>query len=173
MILTGSKIAECHKDGIIVIEPFDPDSITTDSYDFHLGNILLCYKNHTLDARQDNETEEIQIPEDGIVLEPGKIYLGSTLERIGSKEYVPIIRGKSSTGRLGLFVHITADLIDIGSINQYTLMMNATQPVKIYPGMPIGQVTFWVPYGNIDKLYDGKYNGLEGPQASQSFRDFS
>ena len=68
MILTGSKIAECHKDGIIIIEPFDPDSITTDSYDFHLGNTLLCYKNRTLDARQDNETEEIQIPDDGIVL---------------------------------------------------------------------------------------------------------
>lgn len=173
MILTGSKISECIKNNSITIEPFDENCVTTDSYDFHLGNTLLCYKNDILDARKDNETEQIIIPEDGLVLETGKIYLGSTLEKIGSKEYVPIIRGKSSTGRLGLFVHITADLIDIGSINQYTLMFNATQPVKIYPGMPIGQVTFWVPYGNVDKLYDGKYNGLLGPQASQSYRDFS
>ena len=90
---------------------------------------------------------------------------------MGSKHCVPIIRGRSSTGRLGLFIHITADIIDIGSINQWTLQMHAVQKIKIYPGMLIGQVTFWVPKGKII-LYKGKYQGSRGPMESQIYKDF-
>lgn len=172
MILTGSEIQKRVQDGSITISPFREDCITTDSYDFHLGDTLLVYKNMHLDTKVPNETEEIRIPDSGIVLSPDRIYLGHTTELMGSKEYVPIIRGKSSTGRLGIFVHITADLIDIGSINQYTLMIHVVQPVRVYRGMPIGQVTFWVVEGEVDRLYEGKYQGLMGPQASQVYRDF-
>lgn len=91
---------------------------------------------------------------------------------MGSNFYVPIIRGRSSTGRIGIFIHITADLIDIGSVNQWTLQMHAVQPVKIYPQMLIGQVTFWTIQGKI-KLYEGKYQGSKGPMASQIHKDFS
>lgn len=172
MILTGSKIIQLVEDGSITIDPFDPAMVTTNSYDFRLGDKIQVYKKRVLDVKSRNEVVEMVIPEDGLILQPNKVYLGHTMEVIGSKQYVPIIRGKSSTGRIGLFVHITADLIDIGSINQYTLMMHAVQPVKVYPGMLIGQVTFWTVDGEIDFLYDGKYQGLKGPQASQIYRDF-
>ena len=90
---------------------------------------------------------------------------------MGSNYYVPIINGRSSIGRLGLFVHITANLIDIGSINNWTLQFHAIQPVKIYKNMLIGQVTFWKPYGKID-LYSGKYKNSIGPEPSQIYKDF-
>ena len=91
---------------------------------------------------------------------------------MGSKHFVPIIRGRSSVGRLGIFINITADLIDIGSINQWTLQLHAIAPVRVYPGMLIGQVTFWVPEGPID-LYTGKYGTLPSPVASLSYLEFS
>lgn len=173
MILTGSKIASSVKNGDIIIEPFSSKNVTTNSYDFHLGNQITEYVNHVLDPKKNNKTRDITLGENGLRLEPNKLYLGNTLEIIGSNKYVPIIRGKSSTGRIGLFIHITADLIDIGSINQYTLMLHATQPVYIYPGMPIGQVTFWSVKGDINVLYNGKYQGLNGPQPSQIHKDFN
>lgn len=172
MILTGQEIIKQVGDGNITIEPFTKKHVTTNSYDFHLGDTIRVYDNKVLDARIENSSHEIPIPSEGLVLHPHKIYLGHTQEVIGSTRYVPIIRGRSSTGRLGLFIHITADLIDIGSINQYTLMMHAVQPVRIYSGMCIGQVTFWQVEGSIDKLYTGKYQGLQGPQPSQIHKDF-
>ena len=129
------------------------------------------YVNHELDTQKKNPVKEIIIPEAGYVLQPDHIYLGCTAERMGSEYFVPIIRGKSSIGRLGLFVHITADLIDIGSINQWTLMMHAIQPLRIYPHMLIGQVTFWEAQGQIN-LYEGKYQGTIGPMESLAFQDF-
>lgn len=173
MILTGNEIAKQVAEGRITISPFNPAHLTTNSYDFHLGDSLLIYTNIELDVRSANPTDRLDLSDDGLVLQPNRLYLGHTVEVMGSAHYVPIIRGKSSTGRLGLFVHITADLIDIGSINQYTLMLHATQPVRVYPGMQIGQVTFWRPKGPISQLYDGMYNGLAGPQASQIYKDFS
>ena len=116
--------------------------------------------------------EILEIPKTGYTLSPDKIYLGHTIETMGSKRFVPIIRGKSSIGRLGLFIHITADLIDLGSINQWTLMLHAVQKVKVYPGMLIGQVTFWKVDGDI-VLYSGKYQGSKGPHESQIFKDFT
>jgi dCTP deaminase len=171
MILTGPRIIEEIRTGGITISPFHTRYINPNSYDFRLGDTLLVYKNNVLDTRLPNETLTLPIPKEGIVLQPDKIYLGHSMETIGSKVFVPILRGKSSTGRLGLFVHITADLIDIGSIGQFTLMLHAVQALKIYPGMRIGQVTFWKPAGDIT-LYNGKYQGSRGPQASQAHKDF-
>lgn len=171
MILTGSEIMAQVDKKRIIIKPFSRKNITTNSYDFHLGDTLLVYTEEILDPKIHNKTRPVIIPSDGLTLQPNRLYLGNTTEEIGSNHYVPIIRGKSSTGRIGLFVHITADLIDIGSIHQYTLMLHATQPVKVYPGMKIGQVTFWCVEGAIDELYQGKYNGA-GPQSSQIHKDF-
>lgn len=172
MILTGSKIKEEVESGNIIISPFDEKQLNPNSYDFRIGNKLLIYKNNILDAKEPNETEELIIPEEGLVLQPDRLYLGHTIERVGSTSYVPIVRGKSSTGRIGLFIHITADLIDIGYIGQYTLMMHAVQPIRIYPNMKIGQVTFWCVLGEV-ALYDGKYQDGTGPQASEVYRDFN
>lgn len=171
MILTGSEIMKEVKNGNIIIDPFDEKQVNPNSYNFRLGDTIKIYKNTLLDSKKHNETETIVIPAEGLVLKPNILYLGHTKERMGSEKYVPIIRGRSSTGRLGLFVHITADLIDIGSINQWTLMMHSVQDLKIYPNMLIGQVTFWKVKGDI-KLYSGKYQGSKGPVESQSYKDF-
>lgn len=172
MILTGSAIRSAVERERIVIDPFDESALTPNSYDFRLGATLLTYRNAVLDCRRNEETETLLIPTSGMILEPHRLYLGHSVERIGSDFYVPILRGRSSTGRLGLFVHITADLIDIGSCGQFTLQLHAVQRVRVYPGMKIGQVTFWVPQGAIT-LYSGKYQGSSGPQSSQSFKDFN
>ncbi len=171
MILTGSEIEKRVKKGSIVISPFSPKQINPNSYDFRLGDALKVYTNEVLDTKKYNPVETIKITEKGFVLEPDKIYLGHTVETMGSKKYVPVIRGKSSIGRLGLFVHITADLIDVGSINQWTLMLHAVQKIRVYPNMLIGQVTFWKTQGKI-MLYDGKYQGSVGPMESHVFKDF-
>ncbi len=172
MILTGNEIIKNVREGKIVIDPFHEDQVNPNSYNFTLGNSLLVYNNYVLDAKKDNEVHEIKIPEDGITLAHGTVYLGCTAEIIGSDYFVPIIRGRSSIGRLGLFINITADLIDIGSINQLTLQLNAVQPITIYPKMQIGQVTFWKPEGEIKK-YQGRYSKSVGPVASKMYMDFS
>lgn len=171
MILTGTAIKECVNSGDIIISPFDENMLNPNSYNFKLGEYVYVYKNKILDPKIEQETIRIDIPDEGLVLTPDVLYLGYTNEIMGSEKYVPIISGRSSTGRLGLFVHITANLIDIGSINQWTLQLHAVQPVKIYKGMIIGQVTFWKPTGEIN-LYNGKYQGSKGPAASQIWRDF-
>lgn len=171
MILTGTKIAAEQKAGRIVIRPFESSQLSPNSYDFRLGPVLLGYKNYVLDCKRPNDTVDVPLPAEGLVLQPGRIYLGHTLEVMGSNHYVPIIRGRSSVARLGLFIHVTADLIDIGSHNQWTLQLHAVQPVRIYPNMRIGQVTFWRPEGDI-KLYEGKYQGSMGPRGSEIHRDF-
>lgn len=170
MILTGSAIVEAVEAGRIVIDPFDLDQVGPNSYDFRLGDRCRMYCNSTLDAAIDNPTSELEIGENGILLDPARIYLFNTVEVMGSTHYVPIIRGRSSTGRLGIFIDITADLIDIGSINQWTLQLHAVQPIRVYPGMLVGQVTFWCVHGEI-VLYSGKYEGVSSPASSLSFLD--
>jgi len=171
MILTGEKIEKEISKGRIIIKPFDKSQLNPNSYNFRLGDTIKIYKNYLLDPKVPQETVSIVLDEKGIVLEPKILYLGHTEEIMGSEHFVPIIRGRSSTGRLGLFIHITSDLIDIGSINQWTLQMHVVQKVKIYPGMLIGQVTFWVPTGDI-KLYNGKYQHSLGPMESKIYKDF-
>lgn len=171
MILTGPEITSRVKDGRIRIEPFDASHAQPNSYDFHLGETVGSYTSHVLDCARDNPFEQHPIPPDGFELQPHRIYLAATQERIGSDFVVPVIRARSSIARLGLFVHVTADLIDLGSFGQLTLQLHAVQPVRIYPGMLIGQVTFWETTGE-RVLYDGKYQGSRGPQPSKSHLDF-
>jgi dCTP deaminase len=172
MILTGPEIERQRALGRIQIDPFAVDQINPNSYNFRLGNTISTYVNDVLDprVRQDVVTEEISSA--GILLSPKKIYLGHTLEVMGSDFFVPIIRGRSSTARMGLFVHVTADLIDIGSHNQWTLQLHAVQPLRIFPGMLIGQVTFWCVEGEIT-LYKGKYQGSLGPRPSEIYKEFT
>lgn len=171
MILTGNKIQEEVLEKKIIIDPFHPKQLNPNSYDFRLGKTLKIYQDPILDPKKENGTLTIEIPTDGYVLKPEILYLGHTEEVMGSHYYVPIIRGRSSIGRIGLFINITADLIDIGSVNQWTLQFHCVLPVRIYAGMLIGQVTFWKVEGEI-ALYQGKYQGSRGPMASQIHRDF-
>jgi len=170
VILTGEAIREAVDQGDIVIDPFDPDRLGPNSYDFALGDRCLTYAGDVLDARRPNRTVECRVDSEGIELSPDRVYLWNTAETMGSTRYVPIIRGRSSTGRLGIFIDITADLIDIGSINAWTLQLHAVCPVRAYPGMVIGQVTFWAVEGEV-RLYDGKYHELESPVPSLAYRE--
>lgn len=171
MILTGPEITKQRSLGRIKIDPFAENQLNPNSYNFRLGRTIKWYKNRVLDVKVKQETETTTITESGFVLEPTRIYLGHTEEKMGSDHYVPIIRGRSSTARIGLFVHVTADLIDIGSHNQWTLQLHAVQPVRVFPGMVIGQVTFWLIEGEVS-LYSGKYQGSSGPRASEIYREF-
>lgn len=171
MILTGPEITARVHAGDIRIDPFDGDCAQPNSYDFHLDDSIGTYTSHVLDCARDNPFEQQPIPAGGLELQPGRIYLAATRERIGSDLFVPIIRARSSIARLGLFVHVTADLIDLGSFGQLTLQLHAVQPVRVYPNMLIGQVTFWETTGE-RRLYDGKYQGSRGPQPSRSHLDF-
>lgn len=171
MILSGKKIIEEVNNGKIIISPFDINDINPNSYNYTLDDYIKVYENYVLDAKQKMKTKIIKIPDEGMVLEPNKLYLGCTKEIIGSDYYVPVITGRSSTGRLGLFVQITSDLVDIGFKGKLTLQLCATQPVKIYKGMKIGQVMFWKVLGNIE-LYNGKYQNSNEPRESEVWKDF-
>jgi dCTP deaminase len=171
VILTGEEIGHRVHEGEIRIDPFDTSNLQPNSYDLELGSRLLVYTQRELDAAKMNPTEFIEIPDEGYQLESDQIYLGSSAELVGSDFFVPIIRARSSIARLGLFVHVTADLIDIGSFGHVTFQLHAVQPIRIYKGMKIAQVTFWGVLGNV-RLYAGKYQNSDGPAASQLFKDF-
>lgn len=170
MILTGPQIESAVAKGEIVIRPFRKRQLAPNSYDFRLGSRCCIYTSGTLDAAKKNKTRAFAIPQQGMVLQPKRLYLVNIEETIGSEYFVPIIRGRSSVGRLGLFIDITADLIDLGSINQWTLQLHAVHPVRVYPGMLIGQVTFWRTVGRRVQ-YDGKYRRRQSPVASLSYLD--
>jgi dCTP deaminase len=172
MILTGPQIESAVTEGEITIRPFRKRQLAPNSYDFRLGNRCCVYRAKILDAAKENKTRTFTIPNNGILLHPDRIYLFNTEETMGSTRYVPIIRGRSSVGRLGIFIDITADLIDLGSINQWTLQIHAVHNVRVYPGMLIGQVTFWKTYGRRVQ-YAGKYRYRKSPVPSLSYLDYS
>jgi dCTP deaminase len=169
-ILTGPEITRLRSTGEITLDPYNPEHVNPNSYNLTLGQTLLTYTSEVLDVRRPNPTREITIPEGGIVLVPGRIYLGASVEVLGSNRHAPIVKARSGIARLGLFVHVTADLIDIGSVGQTTFQLYAVQPVRLYPGTVLAQVTFWEPVGEI-RLYDGKYQHSAGPQPSRIHHD--
>jgi len=171
MILTGPQIQNEVRASRITLDPFDPAFLNPNSYNFRLGNRLLVYRKNELDSSEDMATDSIEIPAAGFVLEPSRLYLGHTVEIMGSEHYAPMICGRSSIGRAGLFINITAPLGDIGFVGQWTLQLHSAQRLRVYPELRIGQIFFWVPCGQI-ALYSGKYQNARGPRKSQSWKDF-
>jgi dCTP deaminase len=171
MILSGGAIKSAVACGDIVIDPFNEKQLGPNSYDFRLGDRCKTYNQAILDAARKNAVTEISIPAAGLLLTPGRVYLVNTFEVMGSSCYVPIIRGRSSIGRLGLFIDVTADLIDLGSVNQWTLQLAPVLPIRVFPQMLVGQVTFWVVQGR-PRLYSGKYGQHQSPIESLSYIDF-
>lgn len=158
MILSDKAILESIDKGEILVEPFRRECLGTNSYDVHLGKHLAVYKNRVLDAKSHNEIEEMIIPEDGFVLHPNELYLGVTEEYTESHKHVPFLEGKSSVGRLGIDIHATAGKGDVGFCNTWTLEISCSQPVRIYAGMPIGQLIYFVVSGEIENMYNKKKN---------------
>ena len=158
MILSDSRILEEIQKGTIKIEPYDRKDLGSNSYDVHLGKWLATYDNAILDAKAHNTITYFEIPEEGFVLEPTGFYLGVTLEYTETHAHVPVLEGKSSTGRLGIDIHATAGKGDVGFCGYWTLEISVKQPVRIYKGMPIGQLIYFPVDGEIEVKYNQKKN---------------
>jgi len=171
MILSGLEIKErIGKD--IIIEPFNERAINPNSCNLRLADELLVYENHVLDMKTPNATRELKIPSEGLVLEPGKLYLGRTLEYTETHNLVPMLEGRSSIGRLGLFVHVTAGFGDVGFKGFWTLEIHCIQPIRIYSGVEVCQVYYHTIEGEYAEYTSGKYQNNKGIQPSLLHLDF-
>ncbi|MFD7505406.1 deoxycytidine deaminase [Streptomyces sp. NPDC059850] len=162
MILTGSAIEQAVSCGDITIDPFDPDLVNPNSYNYRLGDVLKVPIDGPADPRMETALKTVHIPVGGYELQPGTLYLGATVERIGSARYVTSLIGRSSLGRLGTFLQISADLAQLGALHQWTLEIVVVQPLTIYAGMRVGQVSFWERAG-APMPYVGHYGRLDDP----------
>jgi len=171
MILSGLEI-ERRLGTDIVIEPYERRLLNPNSYNLRLSDELMVYKNHVLDMATPNEYERLTIPPEGMLLETGKLYLGRTLEYTGTENLVPMLEGRSSVGRLGLFIHVTAGFGDVGFKGFWTLEILCVQPVRIYPGVAICQIFYHTLEGNYDTYKSGKYQNNQGIQPSLLYKDF-
>jgi len=185
MILTGSEIIKQYDEGRIKIDPFDEKRVNPNSYNLSLHNELLIYTppkrledpfenlfGSYLDVREKPTTARTTIPEEGYILNPGTLYLGRTQERAGSSHFVPVLDGRSSTGRLGIFLHCTAGFGDVGFYGFWTLEIVVVHPIKVYPGMECCQIRFHSVMGDTDIQYNGKYNNADDIQESRLWKEF-
>src|SRR4029079_8937939 len=170
MILSGDEIhRNLGRD--IIIEPFDETRLNPNSYNLTLHDELLTYEEVVLDMAAANRTRRIRIPKEGLVLTPKKLYLGRTAERTETHNYVPMIEGRSSIGRLGLFVHVSAGFGDVGFCGFWTLELFAVPPIRIYPGLPICQIFYHTLQGVISEYRSGKYQNNQDIQPSLFFKE--
>jgi dCTP deaminase len=171
MILSGKEIKN-KLGNELVIDPFNEKQLNPNSYNLRLHNELLVYDEKILDMKKENKFKKIIIPKEGLVLEPGKLYLGRTVEYTATDKYVPMLEGRSSIGRLGLFIHITAGFGDVGFRGFWTLEIFCVQPIKIYPEVEICQIYYHSVEGEYDNYSSGKYQNNEGVQPSLLYKDF-
>ena len=173
MILTGKEIAEQKKKGNIIISPWDDKNINPNSYNLHLHDELVIYNRDLLDMKWDNPYTTIKIPETGYILKPGQLYLARTEEYTETTgNLVPMLEGRSSIGRLGLFVHVTAGFGDTGFRGYWTLEMHCVKPIRIYPHIGICQIYYHTTKGEITEYgASGKYQMNHGIQTSQLWKE--
>ena len=171
MILSGQEIL-ARIGGDIRIDPFNPTALNPNSYNLTLHDELMVYEEVVLDMAKANRVRRIPIPREGLVLSPNQLYLGRTVERTETHNLVPQIEGRSSVGRLGLFVHVTAGFGDVGFVGHWTLEMFAVQPVRIYPGVPICQIFYHEITGKFDE-YASKYQHNRDIQPSLLFQELA
>lgn len=171
MILSGVEIKK-QMGKSIIIEPYDEKYLNPNSYNLRLHNELLVYEDTVLDMKKPNRTRSLIIPEEGLVLETGKLYLGRTLEYTRTDNYVPMLEGRSSIGRLGLFIHVTAGFGDVGFSGYWTLEIHCIKPVRVYPEVEICQIYYHSIEGEYEKYNSGKYQNNTGIQPSLLYKDF-
>jgi dCTP deaminase len=175
MIVSGRQIKKAHRAGKIVIDPWDDSRLNPNSYNLRLSKHMVEYDEVVLDMAKDNRFRRFEIPPEGLVLAPNKLYLGQTMEYTETHDHVPMIEGRSSIGRLGVCIHVTAGFGDKNFCGQWTLELFCVQPVRIYAGVEVAQIY----YHEIDpeaEPYDGKYQDYsrasEGPMPSKLWREF-
>lgn len=171
MILSGKEIQK-RLDKDIFITPFDEKRVGPNSYNLSLHHDLLVYSNDTLDMKTPNAVQALQIPEEGLLLERHKLYLGRTVEHTKTLNCVPMLEGRSSIGRLGLFIHVTAGFGDVGFAGFWTLEMFCIQPIRIYAGVEICQIFYHTIEGEYDLYKSKKYQNNTGVQPSLLYKDF-
>lgn len=171
MILSGKEIRNRLGEDII-IDPYSAKNLNPNSYNLRLHNELIYYQNNALDMKLNNPTKRIIIPEEGLEIQPGKLYLGRTMEYTETHNLVPMLEGRSSIGRLGLAIHITAGFGDVGFAGYWTLEIFCLQPVKIYPFVPICQIYYHTIEGEYIPYHKGKYQHNKDIQPSYLFKEF-
>jgi len=171
MILSGKEI-EKQLGNTIFIDPYNPKQLNPNSYNLRLHNKLLVYDQLELDMKKENTAHEVIIPEEGLLLETNRLYLGRTLEFTRTEGLVPMLEGRSSVGRLGMFIHITAGFGDVGFTGYWTLEIFCVQPIRIYPGIEICQIYYHNINGDYENYKSGKYQNNAGIQPSLLFKDF-
>jgi dCTP deaminase len=157
----------------IIIDPFDEKRLNPNSYNLRLHDELLVYDEEILDMRTPNKTKRVFIPNEGLVLRPGTLYLGRTLEYTETDGYVPMLEGRSSVGRLGLYVHVCAGFGDVGFKGFWTLEIHCIQPIRVCAGVGICQIYYHAIEGKYDKYVSGKYQNNAGVQPSMLYKDFA
>ncbi len=172
MILSGQEIrAQLGRN--IIIEPFDEERVNPNSYNLSLHDELMVYEEVVLDMKRPNRFRRIRIPPEGLVLNPNQLYLGRTVERTETHNLVPMIEGRSSIGRLGLFVHVTAGFGDVGFRGYWTLEMFAVQPIRIYAGVAICQIIYHDIRGDFHEYCSNKYQNNRDIQPSLLFKELN
>ncbi len=170
IMLTGIEIIKQLGKGII-IEPYCKEQLNPNSYNLRITDELATYKEGILDLRRKNETQLIKIPEEGLILKPRELYLAKTYEYTETKGFIPVIFGRSSVGRLGLTVHISAGFGDIGFKGNWTLQLTCVKPIKIYPFMPLCQIAFFETTGDNEMRYKSKYQNSNGIESSRFYEE--
>lgn len=190
-MLTGMEILKRVKEGTIQISDFSEARLNPNSYNLRLGNTFMIYSldqyktyqtmedftqydstSWYLDSKQPNNVIQFRADEKGIILFPNKLYLASTMEKTWAKDLIPCISGRSSYARLGIEIHKTAGFGDVGYASTWTLEIEVTHPVRVYPEQEICQIYFEEPTGDTTMTYTGKYQDFSGVAASKSYLDF-
>jgi len=163
MILTGTEILRQANKGRIIIDPFREDRLNPNSYNLSLAPEIKFFTKPkaVIDCKEKPDMESDVISRLGYILQPGILYLAKTVESTETDYFVPAIEGRSSWGRLGLSIHVTAGFGDVGFSGQWTLEMTVVHPLKIYAGVQICQIYFIEPKGKRNLTYrsGGKYAG--------------
>ena len=170
MILSHDEIQRRQGEQI-VLDPFDPDRLNPNSYNLALFHELLVYEEVVLDSAAPNRYRRLEIPPEGLTLQPGMLYLGRTVEHTETRGLVPMIQGRSSLGRLGLFINPGGSLGHAGYCGTWTLEMHCVQPVRLYPGIQICQIFYLELTGECHEYCSGKYQNSQDIQPSLLYRE--
>lgn len=172
MILSGKEI-DSRIDDDIIIKPYDKNKLNPNSYNLSLHDELMVYEDVQLDMKKENRCKKLSIPLDGLLLEPGRLYLGRTIEYTETHKLVPMLEGRSSIGRLGMFIHVTAGFGDVGFKGFWTLEIICTQPINVYSGVAVCQIYYHTIEGEYEEYSSSKYQNNDDIQPSLLYRDFN